>query len=360
MKTVITAELKCFTAVAILALACSAGAADSSPQPAQALAVRTWRELGYGMFIHFGMSTFSGKEHQRDAVPSTLYAPTALDVDQWILTARNAGMRYAVLTAKHTAGHCLWDSKALWQGREFDYDVASSGNTTDVVAAFVDACMKHGLMPGLYYCLEDYRNNANYHVPRPKRDSYNLPAAYFQLVKDQLGELLTRYPAVGYLWLDIPVQASLAQRTEIFQFAKQRNPAVIVLFNTGMVQYPRTIANMRRDSWPTDILNTEIHLAKPGSIRLQQAWEGVTYEFGYEHCDKIGTGWFWMQDEKVRPVEQLLSLYHKTRALGGNLLLNVPPDRTGRIPDSHVATLLDLKRRIDGGSTLDQALRESP
>jgi alpha-L-fucosidase len=315
-------------------------------------AVRNFRQWEYGMFIHYGMSTFTGREHQKARVDPALYAPTALDVDQWIRTARDAGMKYAVLTAKHTAGHCLWDSMVAWQGREFDYDVATSGDTNDVVAAFVAACAKHGLKAGLYYCLEDYVNNANYHVPKPVRASYNLPADYFHLAKDQLEELLRRHPSVSYLWLDIPVQASLAQRTEIYRRIKEQSPSVVVLFNTGMVQYERTLANMRRDSWPTDILNTEIHLPKPGSIRLRQELDGKAYELGYEHCDKIGTGWFWMPGEKVRPVDQLVAMYQKTRALGGNLLLNVPPDRTGRIPETHVAALMELKRRIGAGASV--------
>jgi len=61
------------------------------------------------------------------------------------------------------------------RAKEFDYDVATSGNKTDVVAAFVDACNRHGVMPGLYYCLEDYRNNSNYHGTGPMRAAYNLP-----------------------------------------------------------------------------------------------------------------------------------------------------------------------------------------
>lgn len=309
--------------------------------------IRRWSELEYGMFIHFGLSTFSGKEHQREAVPSDTYAPTNLDVEQWIRVAHNAGMKYAVLTAKHTAGHCLWDSKVRWQDKEFDYDVATSGDKADVVAAFVAACKKYGVKPGLYYCLEDYRHNANYHVPKPRRDSYNLPAEYHQLVKDHVEELLRLYPDVFYLWLDIPVQASIKQRTEIYKHIKTLKLDCLVLYNTGMVKYERTIQNIHKVSWPKDILGSEIHLPKPGSIKLRQSYSGKTYDFGYEHCDKIGKWWFWMPDEKPRPTEELSRIHQEVRQLGGNLLLNVPPDRTGRLPKEHVETLMDLRKRID-------------
>lgn len=72
--------------------------------------LQRWEALGYGMFIHFGMSTCEGRELSRGDSPSIRYAPDCLDVDQWIQVARDAGMTYAVLTAKHVAGHCLWQS----------------------------------------------------------------------------------------------------------------------------------------------------------------------------------------------------------------------------------------------------------
>src|SRR5438552_14950198 len=107
------------------------------PQGAQRLsldALQRWESLAYGMLIHFGMSTFDGNEISEGDKPSSFYAPDKLDVDQWISVARDAGMKYAVLTAKHVSGHCLWPSALT------EYDVATSSNKTDVVDAFVKAC----------------------------------------------------------------------------------------------------------------------------------------------------------------------------------------------------------------------------
>ena len=73
--------------------------------------LRKWESLQYGMFIHFGMSTFLQKEIPDGTAPLSTYAPDRLDVDQWVSVARDAGMKYVVLTAKHVAGHCLWPSK---------------------------------------------------------------------------------------------------------------------------------------------------------------------------------------------------------------------------------------------------------
>lgn len=87
-----------------------------------------WQNLKYGMFVHYGMSTFTGFEIDTGNSPSSAYKPTALDVRQWVKTAKQAGMQYMVLTAKHVAGHCLWDNKG--PGYDYPYDIATSSDTT--------------------------------------------------------------------------------------------------------------------------------------------------------------------------------------------------------------------------------------
>ena len=129
------------------------GDVDDSPAPGnQRLSLeqlRKWESLKYGMFIHFGMSTFVQKLMPDGKDPAAVYAPDRLDVDQWVSVARDAGMTYAVLTAKHFAGHCLWPSKHT------DYTVANSADKTNVVERFCRACEKRGVLPGLYYCSSD-------------------------------------------------------------------------------------------------------------------------------------------------------------------------------------------------------------
>ena len=104
--------------------------------------VTEWEQMRYGMFIHFNMNTFAGAEYDNGRLPAASFNPTDPDVDQWIRTARDAGMKYAVLTAKHTGGFCLWDSKVRWKDKEYDYDIASSGYKKDIVARFMESCGK--------------------------------------------------------------------------------------------------------------------------------------------------------------------------------------------------------------------------
>ena len=317
--------------------------------PAGNAAIDHWSALGYGMFIHFGMSTYTSRANENDPrnadSPSALYAPTHLDVDQWIRVARDAGMRYAVLTAKHSAGHCLWDSKVPFRGREFDYDVATSGNKTDVVRDFVTACKKHGLMPGLYWCLEDHHNKS---TPPKQQRTPPLPGDFFQFAQDQLTELIKNYPDVGYYWLDIPVAANASQRVALYALIKKLRPGTVVLFNHGAAKPngPLTIDGCQT-AWPTDVLNTELWPLQPGWFKPEQSWQGQTHRLGYEHCDTIGKRWFAVEDDQPRPVADLAKLYRQVRAAGGNLLLNVPPDTTGRIPDYHIKALMELKKEIE-------------
>jgi len=124
-------------------------AAESGSQRLPLEQLRKWESLQYGMFICYGLATFAQTEFPTGKEPATLYAPDRLDVDQWVSVARDAGMRYVVLTTKHVAGHCLWPSKYT------GYTVANSTDKTNVVEKLCKVCEKRGVLPGLYYNSSD-------------------------------------------------------------------------------------------------------------------------------------------------------------------------------------------------------------
>jgi alpha-L-fucosidase len=319
---------------------------DVPPQPTEA--IRAWRELKYGMFIHFGLSTFVGNDMANGDDPASAYAPTDLDVDQWVRTAKDAGMKYAVLTAKHVSGFCLWDSKARWHGREYDYDVAASGDTTDVVAEFIRACHKYGLWPGIYYCTMDLRNSMRDIQWTPKLPV--LSDEYFTLMQDHLRELHTAHPDIAIQWLDIPRHLTDGQRAALYSLVRGLNPDCVILFNYGTesrdIDGLYTIETALHVTWPTDVLNSEITPIK-APFQPQQQWQDRTYELGYEHCISIVDKWFWKVDESPKPADELFAMYQRVMDLNGNFLLNCPPDTTGRIPAATVARLTELRRLLD-------------
>lgn len=146
----------------------------------------------YGMFIHFGINTFQDEEWTDGSKPASSYCPTNIDAEQWIKSAKDAGMKYVILIAKHHDGFCLWDSKYT------EYDVANSGNKTNVVEAVAKACKKHKIGLGLYYSLWDRKVNGN--VKDQSQD-----AAYNEYMLKQLNELINmvqKHTCIVEFWFD--------------------------------------------------------------------------------------------------------------------------------------------------------------
>jgi len=336
-----------FLVFIVLAFSCNDNCNTNNQYDQQKEIISQFQELKYGMFIHYGMSTFTGREIDAGDMPSDTYAPTDLDVDQWIAVAREAGMKYAVLTSKHVSGHCLWDSKVQWKGKEYDYDVGTSIDNTDVIAEYIKACKKYDVKPGIYYCLMDTHNS---YGPDKWQEGILQPE-YFQFVKDQVRELLNLYPDIFYLWLDIPRLASFEQRAEIYKMIKEIKPECIVLYNFGLRGGDsQTKINIEQflAAWPTDVLNSERYPLKPGLFDAEQKYQEKNYYLGYEHCDPLGKDWFWVPEDRPRPLDSIFHLYTQVQAGGGNLLLDVAPDTTGHIPEYSVKSLLQLRDRIKG------------
>ena len=109
-------------------------------------ALEKWESYKLGAFVCFNTNQFTGDELCKADDPK-IYNPANLDVPGWVDAMKLAEMKYAVLTTRHTSGFLLWDSATT------QFDVGSSGNTTDVVKAFTEECRRQSIAPGLYYCL---------------------------------------------------------------------------------------------------------------------------------------------------------------------------------------------------------------
>lgn len=317
--------------------------------------LQRYEALGFGMFIHFGMSTFDGEEHSRGDRPSSLYAPDRLDVDGWVSLARDAGMKYAVLTTKHVAGH------ALWPTRRNDYHVGTSGNPTDVVAAFVRACERTGVKPGFYYCSWDNHNRfgsctANLSpegVPGSFWDTQFTTTAYEDFQTGQLEELLGgAYGAIGEVWIDIPYALSHAYRRRLYAHLAELQPHAIIAMNNGIGDGTK----ISPSAWPSDVVPIETVLppvgAHPGAFATygHQPWREMLGRRHYipgEVCDTLARRWFWSADDQPKRDRELLGLALLARARGCNFLLNIGPDRSGQVDPAQREALLRLRRNLD-------------
>jgi alpha-L-fucosidase len=299
--------------------------------------LKAWEALGYGMFIHFGMSTFVQNELPDGQAPATTYAPDKLDVDQWVSVARDAGMKYIVLTTKHVAGHCLWPSKHT------DYTVANSGDKTDVVGKFVEACRAKGILPGIYYCSWDNHNRFGSKTPSDK-DSPAFTTSLYQTFQTwQLTELLTNYGPFAELWIDIPGVLGRGYRTFLYNHLAMLNPEAVIMMNSGISTQEKYDVEY---AWPSDLIAIERSLPPESKHLKWRSIEGKEYYMPGEVCDPIGKEWFYVEGDAVRSDAALLEQYNACRARGVNLLLDVPPDKHGVIPEASVQALMRLRKSI--------------
>lgn len=303
-------------------------------------------ERGYGMFIHFGVNTFSDVEWSDGTIPVETYNPTKLDCDQWVRVARDAGFRYVLLITKHHDGFCLWDSQYT------DYDVASSPVKTDVVAEVSKACKKYGLQFAVYYSLWDR------HEPTYKNDDKQ---KYIDYMLNQLTELFTKYGLICELWFDggwerKPEDWGLDQ---LYHLVKVLQPNCAVGVNHTIVYEEGKRQFALPDSMTVD--NHYYYQYFPGDFRLwdpkiahkldakQYLHEGESYYLPFEHTICLSKAWNWFQKstpEPVRDLDELEELFYWCTDNNNVLVVNVPPDRTGRIRENEANVVIELGKRL--------------
>ncbi|MDP4238425.1 MAG: alpha-L-fucosidase [Bacteroidota bacterium] len=302
---------------------------------------------GYGMFMHFGINTFTGDEWSDGSTPAQKYNPTSLDCDQWVRVARDAGFRYVLLTVKHHDGFCLWDSKFT------DYDVASSPVKADVVAAVSRACKKYGIEFAIYYSLWD-RHEPSYKDPDPSK--------YVDFMMNQLTELLTGYGPVCELWFDggwdrKPEDWEIGR---VYQLVKKLQPHCAIGINHTIVH-----KEGERDFVLPDLMtedNKYFFQYFPSDFRLwdpkianktdkkQYLHQGQSYYLPFEHTICLSKEWTWFQKLNPRPsrdLDELEELFYRTTENDNVLVINVPPDHTGRITEQDANTVIALGRRLN-------------
>ena len=316
--------------------------------------LKKWENLKYGMFIHYGMSTFGKRgQYPSGQAPLSVYSPENIDVDQWVSVARDAGMKYAVLTAKAQNGHCLWPSEYT------DYTVANFQNKTDVVEKFVKACDKCRIMPGIYYCSMDSHHlfgsqtremsNIGFMGGTPKMKGKDLPpyttSVYQTFMTAQITEIIERYGPIGEMWIDLPGELGWGYRTFIYNHIARLQPDGIIMMNSGT---PQSSTNYDVDyAWPSDLIAIERGLPPEGGHEKWRTIKGNDYYVPAEICDPIGKNWYHRPPDPPRPDDVLLGILDACRTRSANLLLDVPPAKDGLIPAEYVSALMRLRKNAE-------------
>jgi alpha-L-fucosidase len=316
-----------------------------------------WHEMEFYGFLHFSINTFTDKEWGYGDEDPALFNPTDFNAGQIVRTAKAAGMKGLILTAKHHDGFCLWPSKYT------DHSVKQSpwkNGRGDVVKEISDACKKYGLKFGIYLSPWD-RNSKDYGR-----------AEYLTYYRRQLRELLTHYGPVFEIFLDGANggdgyyggarETRRIDRDKYYDWpatwalVRQLQPGACLFSDAG--PDVRWVGNERGVAGETlwDTLNVEDFAPGRADERRLNRGDRPGSHWVPAECDvSIRPGWFYHapEDAKVRSPQNLLDLYFTSVGRGASLLLNLPPDRRGQIADSDVKSLHEFRRILDETFRID-------
>ena len=313
-----------------------------------------FKEAQFGMFIHFGLYSIPAGEWkgERTSYPAEwlmtyykipikeyeklteVFNPVYFDAEEWVKLAKEAGMKYIVMTSKHQEGFCLFKSDVD------NYNVVDATPfKRDIIAELAAACKKYGLKLGLYYSQElDFHEEHGGGVSRvdekfgcdwsntwdfPDKDKKDFSICLEKKIKPQIKELLTKYGDILLIWFDDPCDITPEQSKELYDLVKKYQPDCLV---------PSRVGNGIGD----------IYSFGDNEITDDECLEGL-WEAPITMNDTWGYKTF---DNNWKSAEDLLKIKEHLNKRGVNLLLNVGPDYLGRIPAPSVKILKEMGAKI--------------
>ena len=315
-----------------------------------------FREARFGMFIHWGLYAIPARGEwvrSNEQMPEEQYLPYFEEFDpvdydpaKWAKAAKMAGMKYAVLTAKHHDGFCLFDSALT------DFKSTNTKLGRDIVRDFLDAFRAEGLKVGLYYSLldwhhPDYPHYGDMHHPMRNNPAYSNENRNFDRYLDymhaQIRELCENYGKLDIMWFDFAygdMRGETWRATELVDMVRNLQPGVIIdnrleVSGEGF----GSLAQLRPTAYHGDFITPE-KMIPPNGLRDGEgrdlAWEAcVTMNHNWGYCEKDH---YWKSGEML--IRKLVECVSK----GGNMLLNVGPDARGNIPEEAMKCLETIGR----------------
>lgn len=293
--------------------------------------IRDFQKLGLGLFVHFGLYSVVGKGEWyscgMDEAARHAYEQTARHfsvkpgwADELVKAAKSAGARYINITTRHHDGFSLYDTCGL-----SDFDAPHSAAGRDLVAEFVGACRKGGVVPFFYHTLVDWHN----------KDYENDFAAYIDYLTDSVELLCKNYGEIGGLWFDGFWDKPDAdwQFDRLYGTIRRLQPRAMIINNTGLSDLGR-VSHKEIDS-------VTFERGKPAFAdnsdrpRAGEMCEGMTDHWGYAERDLC-----------TKSIKQIVETYVDCRRCGCNLLLNIGPTGDGTVSAIERETLAGLGRWI--------------
>ena len=354
--------------VFILTWSCSKQREPAVDQRASADDARMgwWREARFGLFIHWGLyavpaGEWNGETNHAEWIRTTAkiplevydkfvgqFNPVKFNADEWVRLAKQAGMKYIVITSKHHDGFCLFDSKYT------DFDVMSAPFQRDILKELSEACRRAGLKMCWYHSIMDW-HHPDYLPRRDWETTRSTEGAdfsrYAQHLKNQLSELVGNYGEIGVLWFDGEWE------------------------NTWNHEYGREIYNYVRGLQPGIIINNRVDVGRAGMEGLTKKGDYVG-DFGtpeqeippqglpgvdWETCMTMNDHWGYNKnDQNWKSAEDLIRKLADISSKGGNFLLNVGPTAEGVFPEPSVERLQAMGKWMEVNSEAIYGTTASP
>ncbi len=288
--------------------------------------IRWWQEARFGMFVHWGLYSQLGRHEwvmNRERIPIAEYEPLAdtwkpkeRPAREWAALAKQAGMKYMVMTTKHHEGFCLWDTQMT------DYNAVKRGPGRDLVREYVEACREFGLKIGFYYSLMDW------HHPDGAQCAVDEAARrrFLDYTQGLVRELMTNYGKIDILWYDVswPLKSpELWESVKMTSMARELQPHIIV---------------NNRDQLDEDFGTPEEHVTAEKEGR------------NWEACMTFNGAWGYMPsapDSDWHSTRTVLGMLSTATAGQGNLLLNIGPAPDGSVPQQAYDRLLPVGKWLE-------------
>lgn len=308
----------------------------------------------FGMFIHWGLYAIPARGEwvrSTEEMPKEEYSPyfdefnpTDFDPKAWARMAKEAGMKYVVLTAKHHDGFCLYDSQYT------DFKSTNTKFGRDIVREFLEAVRGEGLRAGLYFSLLDWVDDDFPHYQDKNHPMRNHPECsnehrnfdrYLEYMHNQVRELCTNYGKLDVIWFDFSYDDMRGEKwkaTELMEMVRSLQPDVIIdnrleVSGEGL----GSLYECKPTVYHGDFVSPEQIIPPYGiqDIKGQpMAWEAcVTMNNHWGYC---------ATDHYFKPSEMLIKKLVECVSKGGNMLLNVGPDARGNFPEESIRILSEI------------------
>lgn len=313
-----------------------------------------YRHERFGMFIHWGIYAIPARGEwvrSTEQIPVEDYEqffeefnPVDYDPRKWAKAAKAAGMKYAVLTAKHHDGFCLFDSALT------DYKCTNTPASRDLVREFLDAFRAEGIKAGLYFSLldwhhPDYPHYGDMHHPMRNHPEYDNEGRdfgrYLDYLHGQVRELCTNYGKLDLMWFDFSYGEMTGEKwraTELVEMVRSLQPDII-LDNRLEVSGEGfgSLATAHPNVYSGDFVSPE-QIIPPNGLKDEMGGD-----LAWEACITMNDNWgYCAKDKNYKPASTIIKKLVECVSKNGNMLLNVGPDAKGNIPPESLEILSEI------------------